>query len=104
MYPNTFTDGRQSLTKKSLLGKPKNKPALLAYVAATGGFPRYAPALSWIHHRPSPASYPEHAAPTILIRHYRIRHLPSPPFTLLPYLYLTALAAGESDAPRATVA
>ncbi|KAJ7307933.1 hypothetical protein DFH08DRAFT_627747, partial [Mycena albidolilacea] len=33
-----FTDGQQSLTKKSLLGKPKNKSALLVYIAATGRF------------------------------------------------------------------
>ncbi|KAJ7770311.1 hypothetical protein DFH07DRAFT_723641, partial [Mycena maculata] len=33
-----FTDGRQPLTKKSLLGRPKNKTAPLAYVAVTGRF------------------------------------------------------------------
>ncbi|KAJ7924516.1 hypothetical protein B0H13DRAFT_1601535, partial [Mycena leptocephala] len=36
-----FAEGRQPVTKKSLLGKSKNKTALLAYVAATGRFPRY---------------------------------------------------------------
>ncbi|KAJ7434396.1 hypothetical protein B0H11DRAFT_2372770 [Mycena galericulata] len=38
-----FDDDRQPLTKKSLLGKPKNRAALLAYVASTNRFPRYAP-------------------------------------------------------------
>ncbi|KAJ6579106.1 hypothetical protein DFH09DRAFT_839226, partial [Mycena vulgaris] len=31
-------DDRQPLTKKSLLGKPKNRAALLAYVASTNRF------------------------------------------------------------------
>ncbi|KAJ7242391.1 hypothetical protein B0H12DRAFT_1023719 [Mycena haematopus] len=41
-----FADGRQPLNKKSLLGTHKNKSALLAYVGATGRFPRYTPAPS----------------------------------------------------------
>lgn len=37
-----FADGRQPLNKKTLLGKPKNRFALLEYIDATGRFPRYA--------------------------------------------------------------
>ncbi|KAJ7767404.1 hypothetical protein DFH07DRAFT_736863 [Mycena maculata] len=43
LCPALFTDGCQPLNKKSVLGKTKNCMALLAYVAATGCFPRYAP-------------------------------------------------------------
>ncbi|KAJ7656945.1 hypothetical protein DFH06DRAFT_908939, partial [Mycena polygramma] len=33
-----FDDGRQLLNKKNLLGKPKNRSALLAYIASTNRF------------------------------------------------------------------
>lgn len=36
-------DDRQPLTKRSLLGKPKNRAALLAYVVSTNRFPCYTP-------------------------------------------------------------
>jgi hypothetical protein len=41
-----FTEGRQPINKKTFLGKAKNRTGLLAYVAATGRFPRYAPSPS----------------------------------------------------------
>ncbi|KAJ7658736.1 hypothetical protein DFH06DRAFT_990138, partial [Mycena polygramma] len=38
-----FADGRQPLSKKTLLGKAKNRTALLEYVHATGRLPQYNP-------------------------------------------------------------
>ncbi|KAK7062334.1 hypothetical protein R3P38DRAFT_2678851 [Favolaschia claudopus] len=38
-----FANGRQRLTKTSLLGRHKNRTALLKYVSETGRFPRYDP-------------------------------------------------------------
>ncbi|KAJ6611353.1 hypothetical protein B0H10DRAFT_1809644 [Mycena sp. CBHHK59/15] len=37
-----YADDRQPLNKRSLLGKCKNKGALLAYIVSTNRFPRYA--------------------------------------------------------------
>jgi hypothetical protein len=57
-----------------------------------------------IHHHPSPAPYSEHAAPlpphNFTTTPIRDTFPSKPTFTLLHYHYLTALAAGESDAPR----
>ncbi|KAJ6596446.1 hypothetical protein B0H10DRAFT_1960187 [Mycena sp. CBHHK59/15] len=58
-----FNDERQPLNKRTVLGKPKNRSALLAYVAATGRFPQYAPPPPPAPPLPNDQTEPLHISP-----------------------------------------